>query len=387
MRFVRFAVGGDLKHWDASRPAMLSPAAQSERGDARWSDGIRAIVGLWLIVLVIYLPIIITNHKGEGPMSVALDAATILVSMLLAVPMFVVFRATLGLPAVVRGTLLIAELMLVVIGQLAFDLLYTHFVITHAAVAWSAVPHDLAHSYDRAFRYAAVFSINLALFQLAYSRRRSRRQERQLASLVAASRQAEIDALLAKLSPHFLFNTLNVISGLVVTRRNAEADDLLGRLSTFLRASLGQDAHRFGAVDSELSLVEDYLGIERARFGDRLVPHVRCQPDAAELPMPKLLLQPLIDIAVRDGVDPVVEPVTVTVDAGIEDGAWLRLEVGDDAHVAHRTIDANEPALVTIHQRLGALFGERAALNVRADEAGFLATMRLPLETLRREMV
>jgi signal transduction histidine kinase len=366
---------------------MLSPAAQSERRDARWSDGIRAIVGLWLIVLVIYLPIIINNHVGEGAMSVVLDAATISVSMLFAVPMFIVFRATLGLPAVLRGTLLFAELIFVVIGQLAFDLIYTHFVISHAAVAWSAVPHDLAHSYDRAFRYAAVYSINLALFQLSYSRRRSRRQERQLANLITASRQAEIDALLAKLSPHFLFNTLNVISGLVVTRRNDEADDLLGRLSTFLRASLGQDAHRFGAVDSELSLVEDYLEIESARFRERLVPHVRCEPDAAEIPMPKLLLQPLIDIAVRDGVDPVVQPVTVTVDAGIEDDVWLRLQVSDDARIPDRSIDANEPALATIHQRLGALFGERAALNVHADGAGFLASMRLPLEALRREMV
>jgi signal transduction histidine kinase len=336
---------------------------------------------------VIYLPIIINNHVGEGAMSVVLDAATISVSMLFAVPMFIVFRATLGLPAVLRGTLLFAELIFVVIGQLAFDLIYTHFVISHAAVAWSAVPHDLAHSYDRAFRYAAVFSINLALFQLSYSRRRSRRQERQLANLITASRQAEIDALLAKLSPHFLFNTLNVISGLVVTRRNDEADDLLGRLSTFLRASLGQDAHRFGAVDSELSLVEDYLEIESARFRERLVPHVRCQPDAAEIPMPKLLLQPLIDIAVRDGVDPVVQPVTVTVDAGIEDDVWLRLQVSDDARIPDRSIDANEPALATIHQRLGALFGERAALNVHADGAGFLASMRLPLEALRREMV
>lgn len=384
---MRFGTGGDLKHWDGIEPATLSPAVANDRNDARWSDGIRAIVGLWLIVLVVYLPIIINNHSGEGAVSVVLDAATILVSMALAVPVFVVFRATLGLPPLLRGTLMIAELILVVICQLAFDLIYTHFVITHASVAWSAVPHDLAHSYDRAFRYGAVFSINLGLFQLSYSRRRSRRQERQLASLVAASRQAEIDALLAKLSPHFLFNTLNVISGLVVTRRNDEADDLLGRLSTFLRASLGQDAHRFGAVDSELSLVEDYLEIESARFGERLVPHVRCQPDAADVPMPKLLLQPLIDIAIRDGVDPVVEPVTVTADVGIEDEIWLRLEVSDDAHVTDRTIDANEPALATIHQRLGALFGSRASLHVRADEEGFVATMRLPLEALRKEMV
>jgi hypothetical protein len=384
---MRFAGGGDLKHWQANRPAMLSTAAENDRRDARWRDAILAIVGLWLIVLVIYLPIIINNHHGEGTVSVLLDCATIPVSMLLAVPLFVVFRVTLGLPPVLRGVLLMAELMLIVVGQLAFDLVYTHFVITHASLTWSAVPHDLAHSYDRGFRYAAVFAINLALFQLAYSRRRSRRQERQLASLVAASRQAEIDALLAKLSPHFLFNTLNVISGLVVTRRNQEADDLLGRLSTFLRASLGQDAHRFGAVDSELSLVEDYLEIESARFGERLVPRVGCEPDAASLPMPKLLLQPLIDITVRDGVDTVTDPVTVTVDAAIEDDAWLRLAVSDDARIAGRRVDPAEAVLATIHQRLDALFGGRASLDVHANGQGFLATMRLPLDALRRELV
>jgi len=366
---------------------MLSTAAESDRGDARWRDAIRAIVGLWLIVLVIYLPIIINNHDGEGTLSVLLDCATIPVSMLLAVPLFIVFRATLGLAPVLRGTLLIAELMLIVVGQLAFDLVYTHFVIAHVSLSWSAVPHDLAHSYDRAFRYGAVFAINLALFQLSYSRRRSRRQERQLASLVAASRQAEIDALLAKLSPHFLFNTLNVISGLVVTRRNDEADDLLGRLSTFLRASLGQDAHRFGAVDSELSLVEDYLEIESARFGERLVPCVGCEPDAARLPMPKLLLQPLIDITVRDGVDIVTDPVTVTVEAAIEDDVWLRLSVSDDARIAGRGIDPAEASIATIHQRLDALFGGRASLHVHANGQGFRATMRLPLDALRRELV
>ncbi|WP_281046270.1 sensor histidine kinase [Sphingomonas oryzagri] len=366
---------------------MLSTAAENDRRDARWRDAILAIVGLWLIVLVIYLPIIINNHHGEGTVSVLLDCATIPVSMLLAVPLFVVFRATLGLPPVLRGVLLMAELMLIVVGQLAFDLVYTHFVITHASLTWSAVPHDLAHSYDRGFRYAAVFAINLALFQLAYSRRRSRRQERQLASLVAASRQAEIDALLAKLSPHFLFNTLNVISGLVVTRRNREADDLLGRLSTFLRASLGQDAYRFGAVDSELSLVEDYLEIESARFGERLVPRVGCEPEAASLPMPKLLLQPLIDITVRDGVDTVTDPVTVTVNAAIEGDAWLRLAVSDDARIAGRRVDPAEAVLATIHQRLDALFGGRASLDVHANGQGFLATMRLPLDALRRELV
>ncbi|WP_454884814.1 sensor histidine kinase [Sphingomonas oryzagri] len=366
---------------------MPPSAAESERGDARWRDGVRAIVGLWLIVLVIYLPIIINNHDGEGTISVLLDCATIPVSMLLAVSLFIVFRATLGLPPVPRGGLLIVALMLIVIGQLAFDLIYTYFLITHASMSWSAVPHDLAHSYDRAFRYGAVFAINLALFQLAYSRRRSRRQERRLASLVAASRQAEIDALLAKLSPHFLFNTLNVISGLVVTRRNDEADDLLGRLSTFLRASLTQDAHRFGTVDSELSLVEDYLEIESARFGERLVPRVRCQPGAADLPMPTLLLQPLLDITVRDGVDAVTGPVAVTVDATTEDDVWLRLAVSDDARVADRAIDLGEPALATIQQRLDALFGGRAALLVHADGHGFLATLRLPIETLRRELV
>lgn len=365
----------------------MSPAPANDRSDARWSDGTRSTIGLWLVVLAVYLPIIISNHRGEGVISVALDAATIVVSMVIALILFIVFRATLGLSQVLRTALLFAGLAFVVIAQLAFDLIYTHFVISHAAVAWAAVPHDLAHSYDRAFRYGAVFSINLALFQLSFSRRRARRQERRLASLVAASHQAEIDALLAKLSPHFLFNTLNVISGLVVTRRNDEADDLLGRLSTFLRASIGQDTRRFGAVDSELSLVEDYLEIESARFGERLVPQVRCQADAAGVPMPKLLLQPLIDIAVRNGVDPVVDPVTVTVEAGIEGEIWLRLEVSDDARLPDRTIDPDEPTLATIRQRLGALFGGRASLHVHADNEGFLATMRLPLEALRREVI
>lgn len=120
----------------------------------------------------------------------------------------------------------------------------------------------------------------------------------------ALAREAELRALRYQLQPHFLFNTLNAISTLVVELRTRDATRMIARLGDFLRATLeGDGAHEVTLAD-ELSLTEHYLDIEKARLGERLAISVQIGPDALRAAVPSLLLQPLVENAIRHGIAP-----------------------------------------------------------------------------------
>jgi hypothetical protein len=343
--------------------------------DARWRDAIATTVALWAFVLLVYLPVIVQLHLGEGIGSVLLDASTILVSMLLAMPLFALFRASEGWSPSVRLIALTLAVMAVAIVQAAFDLLYTGWIAAHVERAWFALPTDLKRGYGAALRYANVYAVNAVLFQLVASRRRVVRQERQLADIVATRQRAELDWLRLKLNPHFLFNTLNSISGLVVTRRNEQAELAIEHLSAFLRASLAGDPAVPIPVEEEIALVEHYVRIEEMRFGERLAVALDCTDAAAALTLPALTIQPLVELAVRDGVGPSSRPVNVAVSATTEDTGLL-VTIADDA----RRQDGGALATLVddMRRRLAALYGPAARLDTASGVTGTTTTIRVP---------
>ncbi len=343
--------------------------------DARWRDAISITVALWSFVLIVYLPVIIQLHRGEGPLSVVLDASTIAVSILLAMPLFALFRATADRSVAGRLVAMTLAVLGIAVVQAAFDLLFTGWIAAHVERAWHSLPTDLKRGYGAALRYANVYAVNAVLFQLIASRRRALRQERRLVDVVATRQRAEIDWMRLKLNPHFLFNTLNSISGLVVTRRNEEAELGIEHLSAFLRASLAGDPAVPVPVEEEIALVEHYVRIEEMRFGERLAVALDCSDAAAVLTLPALTIQPLVELAVRDGVGPSSRPVRVAVSATTED-AGLLVTVADDAR---RPDDTALAALVEdMRRRLAALYGPAARLETASGVTGTTTTIRLP---------
>ena len=360
----------------STEPASIVALVPLPRGhDARWRDAVAITVALWSFVLIVYLPVIIRLHRGEGPGSVALDASTILVSMLLAMPLFALFRASEGWSAGGRLVAMTLAVLGIAIVQAAFDLMFTGWIAAHVERAWHSLPTDLRRGYGAALRYANVYAVNAVLFQLVASRRHALRHERQLTDIVATRQRAELDWLRLKLNPHFLFNTLNSISGLVVTRRNAEAELGIEHLSAFLRASLAGDPAVPIPVEEEIALVEHYVRIEEMRFGERLAVAVDCSDAAAVLTIPPLTIQPLVELVVRDGVGPSSRPVRVAVSATTED-AGLLVTVADDA----RRPDGSALALLVddMRRRLAALYGPAARLETASGLTGTTTTIRLP---------
>lgn len=158
----------------------------------------------------------------------------------------------------------------------------------------------------------------------------ARREERvRIAELEARLARAELLALRAQLHPHFLFNTMNAAVSRLRTGDLRGAADVLTDLSELLRVFLDGAAVAEVTLDDELGLVTRYLAIERARFPTRLVTEVAVPPELRDAKVPTLVLQPLVENAVRHAVGRQEEPVHVHVNASLEGGV-LRLRVADD---------------------------------------------------------
>lgn len=363
----------------ASLPVSQTSAVRPVVRDAGWREAILLTVALWSFVAIIYLPILLDRHAGEGWTSVALDEVTLLVSMALALPLFAVFRGTSGWPILPRALALAAAVLGASIVQVSFDLIYTGFIANQIDTAWENLPTDLSRAYRATFNYVCVFGVNVALFHLVSSRRHEIQQAQELAHALATAQHAQLAALRYQLNPHFLFNTLNAISAMIVTRRNDEAELMTDKLSSFLRASLASDPTELVPLEQELTLMEDYLEIESIRFGERLHVEIDCASDACGVEIPSFLLQPLVENAIKYGVAPSRDPVNIRV-TGRREGPELVVTVEDDgrgAAVAVKTGGAGV-GLQNIRQRLNALYGDAASLVAGPRDPGFAATIRLP---------
>jgi len=206
--------------------------------------------------------------------------------------------------------------------------------------------------------------------------RNLRERERRVSELEARLTMARADMLRLQLEPHFLFNTLNAI-GTLVYRDAALADDLIARLSTLLRRLLDLRNEHSISIERELETVRAYVGIEQARFGERLRYEEDIAPEAREFPIPVLLLQPLVENAVRHGIEPLGRAGTLRIVAAMRSGA-LDILVEDDGVGMPRRGDgqaATGPAgfgigLSSARLRLKALYGDSARVDVHPRLGG-----------------
>jgi signal transduction histidine kinase len=198
----------------------------------------------------------------------------------------------------------------------------------------------------------------------------------------ALAQEAQLKMLRYQLNPHFLFNTLNAISTLVLERDTAGANLAVTRLSAFLRRTLDQDPVKKVTLREELDALELYLGIELLRFGPRLVVTRDIDPDALAALVPSLVLQPLVENALKHAISVREEGGTLLVKAQ-RTGDRLRLVVADDGpgFGAHSSPAApTGVGLRNTRDRLAVLYGLRAQIDSRNLARGCEVTLDLPAE-------
>jgi len=229
--------------------------------------------------------------------------------------------------------------------------------------------------------YFALVGIQHSFFYFAQARER----ETQAARLAAQLSEARLGALRMQLNPHFLFNSLNAITVLVRDGNTADASRMLELLSGVLRQVLENDRGHETSLAEELDFLERYLAIEQVRFSDRLRPRIAIDPSVARAAVPRFLLQPLVENALRHGIARRGDAGVVEI-AGRREGETLVLTVRDDGPGLP---GVREPAggvgLSNTRERLEALYGRRASLEVvNAEGGGAIATVRLPYHEVER---
>lgn len=223
----------------------------------------------------------------------------------------------------------------------------------------------------------------VGLWNLVTYQRRFREREMRAAQLESQLARAELEALRNQLQPHFLFNTLNSISALMQDDPEA-AEDMLADLSYMLRGSLLANANQEITMGREIDLLQAYLRIQRKRFEDRLEVNVDIQPETLNAVVPTLILQPLVENAIRHGITPLPRRGNISITACKKD-AQLVLQVSDDG--CGLAPDYKEGiGLSNTRKRLKQLYGNDAILEVRgAPQKGTVASVLLPFRIVQAE--
>jgi two-component system LytT family sensor kinase len=210
---------------------------------------------------------------------------------------------------------------------------------------------------------------------LAFEAERREREVRE-ARLKAAVAEAELKALRAQVDPHFLFNTLNAIASLIATDPD-RAEAMTERLAAFFRYTLDRQERTTATLDEELDFVRQYLEIEKVRFGDRLTVDIRKEKGLGKEAAPPLILQPLVENAIRHGLSSRLGGGRIEVDAA-RDGDRIRLTVSDDG-VGFSPRSKPRVGLSNVRERLKALYGEAAAMTIGEGPGGKGASVVLTL--------
>ncbi len=190
------------------------------------------------------------------------------------------------------------------------------------------------------------------------------------------AREAELRAFKAQVDPHFLFNSLNAVASMCGSRP-LEAREMAQRLADFFRLILRLGALERITLGEEIDLVNRYLAIEKVRFGDRLTTHISVDEAASGCMVPPLLLQPLVENAVRHGVASMVEGGTIDIVATLENH-MLRIVIDNPADPDRADARGEGVGLENARGRLSAVSEGQAILQAREDEGQFRVVIELP---------
>jgi LytS/YehU family sensor histidine kinase len=223
-----------------------------------------------------------------------------------------------------------------------------------------------------------LYPVSIVVHYLVLAFDQAREAERNALESRVAARESELRALRAQLNPHFLFNSLNSINALIGGDPEG-ARRMCENLGDFLRRTLNLGARDVVPLADELALVDRYLGIERVRFGERLRVERRVDAEASRCLVPPLLLQPLVENAIKHGVADRLDGGMVRVEAH-RDGNRLVIEVENDTDPGAPTRRGEGLGLDNVKRRLDTFSAREARLDVREEPGRFRVTLTLPAQ-------
>ncbi len=239
----------------------------------------------------------------------------------------------------------------------------------------SQLYHLTELSISRYFLLLAWSALYLALASAELTRAAERRE----GEYRRAAKAAELRSLRYQINPHFLFNTLNSLSALVLSGRSQAAERMIQTLSTFYRRSLAEDPTADHTLAEEFAMQTLYLEIEKVRFPDRLVMQFAIPEALKDCLVPGMILQPLVENSVKYAVAPSRSPVEITISAREEAGMLLLCVADNGPGGSADEASGTGIGLANVRERLEARFGKDAHVLSAATEGGYRTKLRMPL--------
>jgi sensor histidine kinase YesM len=276
----------------------------------------------------------------------------------------------------------VLSLFAVIVAAMAFSVIET----------WSYATFLKPDSRPAGFEYLGAILLNFALLAawaaLYYGINYYILLEEQINQrerLESQASSAQLAMLRYQLNPHFLFNTLNSISTLVLLKQTERANAMLARLSSFLRYTLANESSAKVTLAQEVETLKLYLEIEKMRFEDRMRPHFRIEGETIGARLPSLLLQPLIENAIKYAVTPSEDGADIWITAARE-GSAVRIEVadsgGDSASAEMSATQSTGVGLANIRERLQQAYGNAHGFTTKKNEhGGFSVIIEIPYES------
>jgi sensor histidine kinase YesM len=334
-------------------------------------------LGVWAFTFVLFLlPGLAANGRVPDFIVgyILLDIAVgILLSALLYVVAASVAEARLGRRVLVVSTgVCIAAAIFSLFDSLLGGEIIRLFMSAHR------IPKDVVNmTVSNFISFSWLYGLLGSIYVILETNAVMREREVQLMEARELAQTAQLTALRLQLNPHFLFNTLNAISSLIVTGRNRQGEAMLSKLCEFLRTALAADGSGTTSLGEELDVLQTYLGIEAIRFGRRLTVEFECPESLLEVPVPNFILQPLVENAIKHAVAPTSKPVVIRVAARREESDLI-LSISDNGGMP-----AGKPGtgvgLANTRRRLEVVYGGKALLETMSHDQGFIAIVRIPL--------
>ena len=248
-------------------------------------------------------------------------------------------------------------------------------------MGWSPLEMAARSILESSFAWFFLFAAWASFYVAMSYARQLRVVDRHAAMLAREAQEAQLRALRYQINPHFLFNTLNSLSSLILSQKTDIAERMLMNLSTFFRATLSADPTADVSLEEEIKLQRLYLDIEQIRFPDRLSVEVDVPGALLDARVPVLILQPIVENAVKYGVAKSRKAVSVRISAHEEAGR-LHIKVKDDGEIPAEDLDdgGTGVGLRNVCDRLIARYGARAgALHGPDPEGGYTVHIYMPV--------
>ncbi|QNM82019.1 histidine kinase [Sphingomonas sabuli] len=298
------------------------------------------------------------------------------------------YSLTLLMGALFRRLIVMKVVWTVVLSLLAVIVAATAFSVIET---WSYTTFLKPDARPLGFEYLGAILLNFALLaawaSLYYGINYYILLEEQITQrerLESQASSAQLEMLRYQLNPHFLFNTLNSISTLVLLKQTERANAMLARLSSFLRYTLANESAALVTLAQEVETLKLYLEIEKMRFEDRMRPHFKIDGETIGAKLPSLLLQPLIENAIKYAVTPSEDGADIWLTASRE-GDAVRIEVADNGHYTGTEAPVSTSTgvgLANIKERLAQAYGPAHGFTTRKNEhGGFSVIVEIPYQS------